>query len=78
MATKLDKPVTRETTFQFQSRRVIVTLSPATPPDFEKMTQALPERIEFRQKGTRQRAVSLPLKDLFVQACRAAAGRNEV
>lgn len=64
MTTQLSTPVTRETTIRYKGRVVIVTLSPATPVDTEKMQPARPEHLEFHLKGTQQR-VYLPLESVF-------------
>jgi hypothetical protein len=74
MTTKLDKKIVRETCQVFMKRRVVVTLCPATPPDVEKCTPGLPERVEFHLKGTRQRGY-IPLQDLFVKAIRGDSTR---
>lgn len=67
MTTALDTRITRETCIRYQNRTVTATLSPATPCDTEKCIPAMPERIEFRLKGTQQ-VVWLPLSSVFLKA----------
>lgn len=50
MTTKLDKPVTRETSVMHKARPVLVTLIPRS---YE--TAVADDTIEFRLKGTQQK-----------------------
>ena len=64
MSTQLSAPVTRETTLRYKGRAVVVTLSPATPVDTERMQPARPEHVVFHLKGTQQR-VYITLESVF-------------
>lgn len=56
MTTKLDSPVTRETSIEIRGRLANVTLVPADP------ARAVPEGIELHLKGTQQRKfIPLPV-----------------
>jgi hypothetical protein len=66
MATKLDKPITRELLLTHQQRHVLVTLLPSGAE-----TALANESIEFRLKGTQQ-TVRVSLQDVFRYAMRAA------
>jgi hypothetical protein len=70
MATKLDKPITRELLLTHQQRHVLVTLIPAGTES--ALFRGNIETIEFRLKGTQQ-TLRVSLQDVFRYAMRAAA-----
>ena len=72
MTTPLDKPLSRLLTFRYQARRVIATLSPATPVNTEKCIPPLPERIDLRLQGTQQKPFHIPVDELYRVAMRRA------
>lgn len=71
MATKLDKPVTRELQLRQKMRPVLVTLIPG-----DRATMAI-EAIEFRLKGTQQ-SLRMPMDAVYRYAVnRAVAGARD-
>lgn len=59
MATKLDKPLTRETSLIHKMRPVLITLHPRSC-----QTSLADDALEFRLKGTRQ-SLRIRIEDVF-------------
>ena len=68
MATKLDKPIKRETSLVYKTRAVEVILHPRTDGSLEAN-----ETIEFHLKGTQER-ITVSLQEVFRSALRGGLG----
>lgn len=68
MATKLDKPVKRETTIVYKTRLVEIILHPA-----DRLNGEGNETLEFHLKGTRER-ITVILNEVFRSALRGGLG----
>jgi len=64
MTTKLDKPITRETTQRLKGRPVLITIAPATAADYAAGKAAQPEHVSVRLKGTQQ-VLTVPMDRLL-------------